>query len=146
MLMILGVVISVEGVLGCTLVSYAYQSLVNMLIILMLWAGVSLWFLIKNKRYTPVMDRYLGRGDVIFWILAGLYFSPVVFIFFQIVTMMLGVILFSILQQFKSKKEKKGTIPLAGIQAFFLGLVEVMDVVNIFSFQYRDDLVLELLY
>ena len=84
--------------------------------LLVLWV----YFSIKEKRTINYINKYLGLGDILFFIVLVLWFTPVNFILFfvgSLIITLIGTIIF------KPKSITSYKIPLAGIHALFLALV-----------------------
>lgn len=92
---------------------------------------------VKNKKLTNIVNSYLGLGDVLFFIVICVAFSPVNFIFFYVLSLLFtlgGFIAYNILIK-KAKKE----IPLAGAMAMVMTtLILVNQWMPQFNF-YNDD-------
>jgi len=82
----------------------------------------------KHKRPVNIMDHYLGLGDVLFLLALVFYLSPVNYVIFYIVSLVM-VLLYAVVQLtvFKRKDLK---IPLAGLQALLFMLLLVLSVIN----------------
>lgn len=93
-------------------------SLLNFSFLVFQLFALSLYFSWKNRRWTNIVDQYIGLGDLVFFLpLCGL-FAPFTFLVFFIISL-----LFSLLSFFLVKKlllPKMETIPLAGCMAIVL--------------------------
>lgn len=113
----------------------------NFLIIAINLIGVTLLISIKEKRFTNILKSHLGLGDVLFFLVLTLAFSPLNFIIFY-----LGSVLFITLLYagfIYSNKKKALLIPLAGAMSvlliFTLTLAQISS-----SFQlYQDIFIIE---
>lgn len=56
----------------------------NMLFITLQWLGVSLYFSFKHQTWVNITDRYLGLGDLLFFVAITPLFSPLHFCLFFI--------------------------------------------------------------
>ncbi len=82
---------------------------------------VSLYFSIKNKRWTNITSSQLGWGDILFLLCAGIYLSRAHFLAFYILSLVIILILLPLWQMLPGRKIT--TIPLAGLQALLFGLL-----------------------
>ena len=73
------------------------------------------YFLLRRKGKEPLLDTKIGLGDILFLAAACIFFSPLNFIGFYILSL-----LFAIGSWFSMGGLRKTLIPLAGLQAFFL--------------------------
>lgn len=89
--------------------------------IFLLWV----YFSVKNKRLINLTNNYLGWGDILFLLVIPCYLSPVNFVLFYIISLIV-VLLYTI---FKSRANGFTglQIPLAGLQALLLGLMMIID-------------------
>ncbi len=85
----------------------------NLGFLLIQWLGLSLYFSVKHREWTNIIDRQLGLGDVLLLLGLATVFSPINFLLFYIVS-----IVFSLIIAIAFGWHKQGkTIPLAGLQA-----------------------------
>lgn len=92
---------------------------------------------VKNKKLTNIVNSYLGLGDVLFFIVICVAFSPVNFIFFYVLSLLFTLGGF-IAYNFVVKKAKK-EIPLAGAMAMvMITLILINQWMKQFNF-YNDD-------
>ncbi len=73
------------------------------------------YFSIKNKKFTNILDTYLGLGDILFFVVLCTVFSPLNFIAFYLCSMILtlaGVVIYNLLAAKQTQD-----IPLAGAMA-----------------------------
>jgi len=73
------------------------------------------YFLLMRKGREPLINTKIGLGDILFLAAACLFFSPLNFIGFYILSL-----LFTLGVWFPTGGARKASIPLAGLQAFFL--------------------------
>lgn len=83
-----------------------------------------IYFSIKHKKPIDLTKKHLGLGDVLFLIIITIYFSPVNYILFYIVSLILVLFYAVVAQSVKWIKDK--SIPLAGLQAILLAIVIVI--------------------
>lgn len=100
------------------LISYFF---INFLIVAINLLGVTVIISLKEQKITNILKSHLGLGDVLFFIIITLVFSPFNFVFFYLGSILLITIL-SVFYLFFNK-EKKTLIPLAGAMSLFLIVV-----------------------
>jgi Flp pilus assembly protein protease CpaA len=104
---------------------------------------VKIYFSIKNKRNETLLDRYIGKGDVFFFIISCLAFSVTWFIPFYIGSLIIALIITIIFNGIT--KARKVQIPLAGIMSIIMVLsITIKLAHNSFSF-YDDSYLFQLL-
>ena len=79
---------------------------------------ITIWFSIKEKRWTNIADQYLGWGDILFFIPIALLFNPVHFMCFYIGSLLSVLVGFLCYQMITTNPSP--TIPLAGGMAICL--------------------------
>lgn len=81
-------------------------------------AVLTMYFSMRNRKFTNIINTYLGIGDVLFFVLLAAAFSFVNYIFFLVTSFILVTIGFMI---FKSvKRNTNPEIPLAGAMSLIL--------------------------
>lgn len=110
---------------------YATSFLLTQLFVL--W----IYFSIKNKRIVNLTENYLGWGDILFLISIVFYLSPVNYVFFYVLSLIL-VLLYVIIKAGLASKEDKH-IPLAGLQAALLAIAMSIDWFTNYITLYKDD-------
>ncbi len=78
---------------------------------------LTLYFSLKHGKFINILNQYLGTGDLLFFIIIGLFFSPILYITFLIVGLFVTLGGFLI---WKSTTKKNATVPLAGALALCL--------------------------
>lgn len=91
--------------------------LFNALFILIQLLGVSLYFSIKEQQWVNISQKYLGIGDILYFVVLLPFFSPVQFCCFFIGALILTV-LGGLFYQWSIKPLQ--TIPLAGAMSLCL--------------------------
>lgn len=84
------------------------------------------YFAVKNKKPVNITKHYLGLGDILFLIAVAFYLSPLNYIVFYILSLLVVLIYTLIKRAFI--KEDSPYIPLAGLQAVILGVVVVFSI------------------
>ena len=106
-----------------TLTDAGYGLLFLIAQLFILW----IYFSAKHKKIISITDNYLGWGDVLFLIAIPFYLSPVNYVLFYIVSLIL-VLLYALTTAKIVTNNKH--IPLAGLQAALLGIVMIIDYVT----------------
>jgi hypothetical protein len=86
---------------------------------------VSVYFSLKNRRWTNITSSLLGWGDVLFLVSIAFYLSALHFFCFYTFSLLAVLLVWLIWQSLAIKKNKK--IPLAGLQALFFSLLLATD-------------------
>jgi hypothetical protein len=108
--------------------TFLYAGL-NVVMSLIQLFGVYVFFAIKTKAKVNFFQYYLGLGDVLFYLILIFCFSPLNFIQFNIVVCFVILIIYGLLEKFKSYKN---TIPFAGCLS--LALVLTLTLSHLFEF------------
>ena len=93
----------------------AFNSLINLGFVLFQLLMLSLYMSIKNKKPVFIVNSYLGLGDILFFVVICLAFSPVNFIVFylsSLIFILLAFVAYTLIVKNANKH-----IPLAGIMA-----------------------------
>lgn len=138
---LLFLLLAYRGVHYLGMYSFLKTAGVNVLILFIQFGIVYGYFSIKTRSYKFV-NKIIGLGDILFFIIMATSFSVINFILFEIVS--LAIILVSYILLKKTNLIKKKLIPLAGQLAALMILVLFLhDVLKIYNF-YSDLLVLGL--
>jgi hypothetical protein len=112
---------------------------INFMLVAVNLLCVTLFISIKEKRLTNILKNYLGLGDVLFFLVLTVVFSPFNFIFFYLGSILLTTLIYGVL--FLISKEKQRLIPLAGVMSLLL-LVTLIAEQMMPSFQFYQDHIL----
>ena len=80
-----------------------------------------IWFVVRKKRTTSLIDQAIGKGDLLFWVAAGCFFSPVNYILYYLLSLIFALLVHLVFQTWVSIR-RFPTVPLAGYQAVFLAV------------------------
>lgn len=94
----------------------------NMAFLVLQFAVLTLWFSLKEGRFSNIVDRYLGLGDVLFFVAIALAFSVHNFIIVFTCALLFSLVSYLIYILVKPNANKH--IPLAGLMAFPLMGIE----------------------
>jgi len=104
---------------------------------------VKIYFSLRNKRNERILDTYIGKGDLFFFIVSCLAFSVAWFIPFYIISLIIALL--STIISNGLGKAKTVEIPLAGIMSLVMVVSIIIKLVhNSFSF-YDDSYLLQLM-
>lgn len=109
---------------------------VNTIVIVVLLLGGWVWLGLIRESWAGILDIYMGKGDLLFMLIVGLYFSPVFFIAFNVFSVSLLLVIYGMYILVSGNRNYP--IPLAGAQAFFLSVFEVGKHFMPVGLQYRD--------
>lgn len=113
-----------------------WESGINVFFLCFQLGILTLYFSIKNKRWTNITLQYLGLGDIVFFIPLCLIFSPINLILFFVLSLTFSLFGFLIYNTFSHRKAN--TIPLAGCMS--IGLILIIVSSFIFDFSLNSDL------
>lgn len=116
---------------------------INMVLTIVQLAGVFLYFFIRKKKNAHIIDRYIGKGDIVFFIVLCAGFSPLnYFAFLQIC--FVTILILSAFQHIFSPAKFR-TIPLAGNLALAYIVILILTG-SLFEYSlYSDVFILQLL-
>jgi Flp pilus assembly protein protease CpaA len=112
---------------------------INFMLVAVNLLCVTLFISLKEKRFTNILKDYLGLGDVLFFLVLTVVFSPFNFIFFYLGSILLTALIYGGI--ILINKEKKLLIPLAGVMSLIL-IVAIAAEQIIPSFKFYQDLIL----
>ena len=94
-------------------------SCLNVLVIAIQLAFLGLYFSLKTKTRVNILDKYIGLGDIVFFVIAACFFPVIKFTYFLVISETAALASYSVLRFFFKQEE---TIPLAGAQAVCLSI------------------------
>lgn len=136
--MLFPLLVAVAAVLGFVNVytwTYITNVGINIMTVLLITGFTFTFILVKNSLQFQSLKRYIGLGDILFFVALSLFFSPVNFVLFFLLSMIF--VLLSVTIFVAGKENKNYIIPLAGLQAFLLIIVMVCSMV--FNYNLYDD-------
>ncbi|MFN3402674.1 MAG: hypothetical protein ACK40G_01175 [Cytophagaceae bacterium] len=94
-----------------------FNTSVNLGFLLLQLVLLTIYFSIKNKRFIWITNDYLGIGDILFFVCIAFLFSPMNFIFFYLISLVVIVLGYLFMVLFR---KSVSTVPLAGLQAILV--------------------------
>jgi hypothetical protein len=108
-------------------VQLGYEVLLNWAVVVAMVA--TLWLYVRLRFGSVRLQDYLGSGDVLYWVIVAVYFSPVGFLAYFLGSSIVALLVAGLLQWHHRSAMVAIRIPLAGVQAACLlaliGLQEV---------------------
>ena len=105
--------------------------------------GSAMLYIYFRKKDLKAVKGYLGSGDLLFFLLLCLVLSPVNFIIFNLVSLLLALLVFIFYRKTGGKDRR---IPLAGFQALYLAGVMAVDYSTKYFNMYNDNWIIGLVY
>jgi hypothetical protein len=93
---------------------------INAGFILMQFLFVKIYFSLRRKQNEPLLDKYIGKGDLLFFLVCCLAFSVSWFVPFYIGSLSIALLIAIVRNGFQNTKTVE--IPLAGIMSFIMVL------------------------
>ena len=112
---------------------------INFMIVALNLLGVTLIVSLKERQLTNILKNYLGLGDVLFFLVLTVVFSPFNFIIFYLGSILITALIYGGIMLFN--KKKKALIPLAGAMSLLLIFTIVIEQITP-SFQFYQDFIL----
>lgn len=103
--------------------------LLNILIIGVQFLLLQVYVCIRDQKFTPITQHFVGVGDLAFYLVLFITLSPLNLFFFHLISL-LACLLTGILLMITGRKNKARTIPMAGIQALMLALLTINSILN----------------
>lgn len=91
----------------------------NLLFVFLLIILLTGYFSVRHRRWINLFDRYIGWGDILFFLVVAVYFTLEHYILFTIVTLILALCISPMIFWLQGKERH---VPLAGIQAACLAI------------------------
>lgn len=107
------------------LLRYAFLNLLFLALQFILLKG---YYLARHRKNQLIIDKKIGLGDILFLSAAAFFFSPLNFIFFYVLSLVLSLLFWSLRNLVRRSAD--ASIPLAGYQASFLLLAVVFSVIT----------------
>ncbi len=109
----------VDHTLLSTFMEVMYTSLINLGFLLLILSLSFLYFKFRHVKFKEFSKKYIGTGDLLFFVFLSVIFTSPNFILFFISGLIIILILSIIIGFFNPEFINKG-IPLAGFQAFLV--------------------------
>ncbi len=91
---------------------------INLLFVAAQLVFLTLYISLKNKRFTNIIDTYLGLGDILFLVVVCAAFSTYEFVIFYIAGLLFSLLAFIIYRLLNRSASKE--IPLAGLMSIVM--------------------------
>lgn len=101
-----------------------FSFLLNVIMVLLQLLLLTLYFSIKERKLINIADSYLGWGDILFLLNLCFLLSPLNFILFYLVSLLVTITSYLIYNAFVNSSKP---IPLAGLQAIVFTIVYIID-------------------
>ncbi len=95
--------------------------IINLSFIIIQFVLLTIYMSIKNKKMTNIINSYIGVGDLLFFLVLSLAFSPVNFIVFYIISLLFTLLFYALYNAIL--RNTSSQIPLAGMQSICLIIV-----------------------
>lgn len=128
----------IYGLLSLDMKQFATYFAINLSLLLINLLVVTLFISIKEKKLTNIIDKYLGLGDVLFFLVLATVFSPINFILFFIGSILLTTFVYGVI--ILVNKQKQMLIPLAGAMSVLL-ILTIIAQHFIPSFNFYQDII-----
>lgn len=92
--------------------------------LLLVW----LYFILKHRKIFNIVDSYLGLGDILFLVTMVFYLSPLNYVLFYVLSLILVLAYVLIVRNVKRIDHEH--IPLAGLQAAFLAMLIILSLIQ----------------
>lgn len=96
----------------------------NLIVVSIIFIAMCLYYSVRNKKVTFIINAYFGLGDLLFFILLCTAFSPINLVLFLLISCLATLVITGLILL---RKHKNTPIPLAGAQAALLIFVFVCD-------------------
>jgi len=95
---------------------------INLCIIAFQFFTLTAFFSLKNKGLTNIINKYIGIGDLVFFVIMALWFSPFNFSCFMLASFIAGLLSVVFV--------KRNNIPLAGVMSIVLAFVLIVQTIT----------------
>jgi len=114
--------------------------IINFSFLLVQVVGIILYMVVKHRSFTP-LNSFIGAGDILMWGLFVFAFSPLNFIIFFVLSLLLALLLHHGLS-----RRYNETLPLAGWQSLSYLLMMLTSSINSSIDFFNDEFILNLLF
>lgn len=105
--------------------SLVNNSGVNLAFLLIQFLILTFYFSLKNRRWINISAGLLGLGDILFLLCIAFYLSPLNYLFFYLISLIVVLLITGVALINHSGAGKK--VPLAGLQSLLLAMILVFD-------------------
>lgn len=115
-------------------------TIINLVLVIINLIGVTLLVSLKEKKITNIVDSYLGLGDILFFLVLTVVFSPINFVAFYFGSIVLLTVIYGLSTLFH--KNKQQLVPLAGGMSILLIITLLVEQAQTTFSCYNDILVI----
>ncbi|PKP20779.1 MAG: hypothetical protein CVU05_08280 [Bacteroidetes bacterium HGW-Bacteroidetes-21] len=101
------------------------SSIINILFVLVQFIGVTVWMSVKNKRWVNILKQYIGVGDWLFFTSICFVFSPILFIPFFVISLILSLVFYLLYAKIVNRAVH--TVPLAGLFSIITMVILIIE-------------------
>ncbi len=98
---------------------------INLGIIIFQMLALSIYFSVKTRAIINIINKHIGLGDLLFFIVLCTAFSPINFVIFILLNLVLITLTYGIIMIFKSLQNIK--IPLAGFMSLMFACLIILE-------------------
>lgn len=123
---------SINSIFATDFNNFLQSFLFNLGFIFFQLIAVTAWFSLKNQAVINITQKYIGWGDILFFVVAAAVFSPVNFILFYLLSI-ISTLIYAIGLRLVKKSSaienlpSGSQVPLAGAMALLLFVVYTLD-------------------
>lgn len=135
---LLFVVYTVKAILTIEVTELLIYFGINILMVFTNLLGVGVMVSLKEKKITNILNTYLGLGDILFFIVIAVVFSPLNFFIFFMGSVLVSSIVYGLMML--TNKKQQLPFPLAGAMSLLLVIASLLEYFNS-SIQFYQDLI-----
>ena len=96
----------------------------NLAFLLLQAIVLTIWFSMRERKFTNIIDRYIGLGDILFFVALAFAFEPVSFVLVFTVTLLFSLIGYGGFLLLRPHSNQQ--IPLAGLMAIPIAVIVIV--------------------
>ena len=105
--------------------AFLVSSSSNIIFLLSQFFMLTLYFSLKQRRWVNITAKYLGWGDILFLLTLGFYLSPLNYLMFYVLSLIVVLLVTLLLAKVTGRVSLQ--IPLAGLQSVMFAFLFVAD-------------------
>lgn len=110
---------------------------INLIFIVSQFVMLTIYFSLKHRKLINIADKYIGWGDLVFYVITAIVLSPLLFLLFHVGSLVFCLLIYLCIHYFR-KRPFQYQIPLAGIQSILMILLTIFQVI-FSSFSLHED-------